>query len=73
MNLRIINSNQILLLDSIRLRVRFFTKIQIRIFYVKTAGYFVSLLKSKNGLLIQMIHNGGEFFGSYPKPDTLDT
>ena len=20
-----------------------------------------------------MIHNGGEFFGSYPKPDTLDT
>ena len=29
--------------------------------------------KSKNGLLIQMIHNGGGFFGSYPKPDTLDT
>ena len=27
--------------------------------------YFVSLLKSKNGLLIQMIHNGGGFFGSY--------
>ena len=24
-------------------------------------------------VLIQMIHNGGGFFGSYPKPDTLDT
>ena len=34
---------------------------------------FCSLLKSKNGLLIQMIHNGGGFFGSYQKPDTLDT
>ena len=35
--------------------------------------YFVSLLKSKNALLIQMIHNRGGFFGSYLKPDTLDT
>ena len=33
----------------------------------------ISLLKSNNGLLIPMIHNGGGFFGSYPKPDTLDT
>ena len=24
-------------------------------------------------VLIQMIHNGGGLFGSYPKPDTLDT
>ena len=31
------------------------------------------LVKSKTGLLIQMIHNGGAFFGSYPKWDTLDT
>ena len=31
------------------------------------------LVKSKTGLLIQMIHNGGAFFGSYPKRDTLDT
>ena len=27
----------------------------------------------ENGLLTQMIHNGGGFFGWYPKPDTLDT
>ena len=32
-----------------------------------------SIFNPKNGLLIQMIHNGGGFFGSYPKPDTLDT
>ena len=31
------------------------------------------LVKSKTGLSIQMIHNGGAFFGSYPKWDTLDT
>ena len=31
------------------------------------------LVKSKTGLLIKMIHNGGAFFGSYPKWDTLDT
>ena len=36
-------------------------------------GYSVFLVKSKTGLLIQMIHNGGTFFGSYPKRDTLDT
>ena len=27
---------------------------------------------TKNGLLIQMIYNGGGFFVSYPKPDTLE-
>ena len=51
----------------LKFRVRFFTKIQIR----KRIYRFFT--KSKNGLLIQMIHNGGGFFGSYPKPDTLDT
>ena len=51
---------------------RFFTKIQIRTLNPKN-GYFVSLVKSKTGLLIQMIHNGGAYFGSYPNRDTLDT
>ena len=39
----------------------FFTKIQIRNF-TPSNGYFVSLLKSQNGLLIQIISNGGGFF-----------
>ena len=34
------------------IRVHFFTNIQIRIFNQTENGYFVSLLKSKNGLLI---------------------
>ena len=34
---------------------------------------YFSFLFSKNGLLIQMIHNGGGFFGSYRKPNTLNT
>ena len=59
--------------QSSNFRVRFFTKIQIRIFYPKTDNYFISLLKPKHEVLIQMIHNGGGFFSSYPKPDTLDT
>ena len=40
--------------------MRFFTKIQIWIL-----NPIVSLLKSKNGLLIQMIHRGDGFFGSH--------
>ena len=31
------------------------------------------LIESKHILLIQVIHSGGRFFSSYPKPDTLDT
>ena len=55
--------------------VRFFTKKQMRIFNPKTDTlYFDGFFnRIQNGLLIQMIHNGGGFFGSYPKPNTLDT
>ena len=42
-------------------------------FVIRKQIYFVPLLKSKNALLIQMIHNWGGFFGSYLKPHTLDT
>jgi len=70
-NLRITNSNQNFVIGFNKIKGAFLYQNPSPDFLSKN-GYFVSLLKSKNGLLIHMIHNGGEFFGSYPKPDTLD-
>ena len=64
------------LTDSIRrdiyVRVRFFGKIQIRIFESKH-GFWVFRGKSKNGSWIHKIHTQGGFFGSNPNPDFWDS